>query len=97
MYSTLTESKIVTQLNIHVTPALEEKLRRSMRARGIRSKSETVRIAVDEGLERDRSGTVDFREWFGAARGEGEKLEPRVLYDVSARRTPSRWVPNRGP
>lgn len=60
----------MSQLNIHLTPAFEEKLRRFMRARGIKSKSEAVRIAVEEGLEREIPQRVDFREWVGMARGD---------------------------
>lgn len=38
----------MSQLNIHVTPAFERALRQFMRARGIKTKSEAVRAAVEE-------------------------------------------------
>jgi hypothetical protein len=38
----------MSQLNIHVTPAFDRALRRFMRARGIKTKSEAVRAAVEE-------------------------------------------------
>ncbi len=51
------------QLNINLTPSFEEKLERFMKIRGIPNKSDAVRIAVQEGLERSLAvqTTCDFR------------------------------------
>jgi len=57
----------MTQLNLHVTPEFQADLRRLQRLRGLRSKSEAVRLAVREALERDLRGAAraDFHEWLG--------------------------------
>lgn len=71
------------QLNINLTPAFEEALTKYMKIRGIRSKSEAVRVAVQEGLERSMAShrEVDFGSWLGSARGPGENLSPRFSSD----------------
>jgi hypothetical protein len=40
----------MSQLNIHMTEAFEKKLKRYMRVRGIKTKSDAVRTAVEESL-----------------------------------------------
>ena len=59
----------MTQLNINLTQDFETSLKRFMRLRGIRTKSEAIRLAVQEGVERslERAGRTSFREWLGAA------------------------------
>jgi hypothetical protein len=42
----------MSQLNIHMTPAFERALKKFMRAKGIKTKSEAVRIALQEAAER---------------------------------------------
>ena len=42
----------MSQLNIQMTPDFEAKLRKFMALRGLRTKSEAVRLAIDEGLTR---------------------------------------------
>lgn len=42
----------MSQLNIQMTPDFESKLRRFMAARGIKTKSEAIRQAVEESLAR---------------------------------------------
>jgi hypothetical protein len=71
------------QLNINLTPAFEETLLRYMQVRGIRSKSEAVRIAIQEGLERSVADQpkVDFGSWLGSALGAGENPAPRFNSD----------------
>jgi len=64
-----------------MTPTFEERLRRFMRARGIRSKSEAVRVAVEEGLQRVQGVVPDYREWLGLACGEGENPNLRFSSD----------------
>jgi len=73
----------MAQININLTPAFEENLARYMQIRGIRSKSEAIRIAVQEGLERSIAGQseVDFTSWVGSALGEGESVAPRFSSD----------------
>lgn len=69
----------MAQLNINQTPEFESDLHRLMRARKIRSKSEAVRIAVKETLQRTLEGTSSssYTDWIGLASGEGENLTPR--------------------
>lgn len=45
----------VAQLNINTTPSFEKALQRLMRLRGLTSKSEAVRLAVEEAAERAAS------------------------------------------
>lgn len=65
------------QLKINLSPAFEETLTRYMQVRGIRSKSEGVRIAVQEGLERSVAAqpSVNFTSWLGLALGQGENYQ----------------------
>lgn len=67
-------------MNINMTSALSQTLERFMRLRGIRTKSEAVRIALQEGLERSlatASKTTDFSLWIGAAKKADENPQPR--------------------
>jgi Arc/MetJ-type ribon-helix-helix transcriptional regulator len=59
----------MAQINVHVTPEFEQALGRLVRLRGLRSKSEAIRSAVLEALEREvgRGEKTDFRAWLGAA------------------------------
>jgi hypothetical protein len=58
----------VSQLNIHGTPSFERALRRLMRLRKLSTKSEAVRIAVEEAAARaERSSQrIDFSRLRGA-------------------------------
>ena len=69
----------MTQLNLHVSPEFEADLARFRDLRGIRSKSEAVRIAVREALERElaTSATVDFHDWIGLAAAAPQNPRPR--------------------
>lgn len=73
----------MSQLNINLTPAFEASLRRFMKARGLRTKSEAIRIAVEEGLQRVMAEKPlrDFAPWIGMARGPGEDPKPRFPTD----------------
>lgn len=73
----------MAQLNVHVTPDFEDALRRFMRVRGITSKSEAVRVAVKEGLERayTQDRQADFTAWIGLACSGSENPEPRFRSD----------------
>lgn len=59
----------MAQLNVHLTSEFEQDLRRFKDLRGLPSKSEAVRVAVREALEREirQPPRVDFREWLGLA------------------------------
>lgn len=70
---------MVTQLNIHVTPAFERALKRFMRLRGLSSKSEAVRIAVQDAAEREAGlrSAVDFTRLRGAGLDVAVNPHPR--------------------
>jgi Arc/MetJ family transcription regulator len=55
------------QMNLNLTAAFERDLARYMRRRGLKQKSEAVRVAVREALERlEAEGqATDFRVWLG--------------------------------
>ncbi len=58
----------MSQLNIHITPAFEQTLEKFMRIRKIRTRSDAIRIAVAEALERTMpSRAPDFSNWLGCA------------------------------
>lgn len=73
----------MAQLNVHITPEFDEALRRFMRLRGLENKSEAVRLAVWEGLERAEAGgrACDFGEWLGAAVEAPVNPRPRFSSD----------------
>jgi hypothetical protein len=57
----------MAQLNINMTDQFSANLRKYMRLRGIKNKSEAIRIAVKEGIERIlyESKPCDFKQWIG--------------------------------
>jgi hypothetical protein len=62
------------QLNIHMSPGFEQKLKRYMQVRQIKTKSDAVRTAVDEALQlAKKAPTVNLRDLYGA----GKKLRQR--------------------
>ena len=71
------------QLNLNMTPRFEASLKRFMKLRGLRSKSEAIRLAVEESLERSLKSTptTDFSTWLGIASGAGEDANPRFRTD----------------
>ena len=73
----------MAQLNLNMTPEFEEALRRFMRLRGIRAKSEAIRVAVREGVERSIGavGRSSFAPWLGAAARAPENPKPRFASD----------------
>ena len=63
----------MSQINLHTTPAFERALARLMKLRRIATKSEAIRVAVEEAASRAaRRGMADFRAW----RGMGTKTAP---------------------
>ncbi len=73
----------MAQLNLHVKPDFERDLARFMRLRGLDTKSEAIRLAVREGLERARGAGArkSFSSWAGAALGVRPNPEPRFPSD----------------
>ncbi len=69
----------MAQLNINQTPEFESDLQRLMRIRKIPTKSEAIRLAVRESLERSMQAApaADYREWLGLAKGKDENPQPR--------------------
>jgi Arc/MetJ family transcription regulator len=61
------QTAYMAQLNIHLDEALEANIRRFMRLSGIRTKSDAVRVALEEGVQRARrgAGRTEYREWLG--------------------------------
>lgn len=72
----------MAQLNVHLTSDFERDLRRFKDLRGLPSKSEAVRVAVREALEREirQPPRVDFRTWFGLARKAPLNPGPRFEF-----------------
>lgn len=72
----------MSQINLHTTPRFERALARLMKLRGLRSKSEAIRAAVEEAAQRAaRRPSADFREWIGLGkRGPGD-APPRFSSD----------------
>jgi len=79
----------MSQLNIHVSAAFEQKLKRFMRLRGIKTKSDAVRTAVDDALRlAQKAPTVPLRDLLGAAkllrqRPRGEWLSDDDLWGAN--------------
>jgi hypothetical protein len=53
----------MAQINLHTTPEFEENLAKLMRERGIRSKSEAIRIAVREAANDSEPPRPIERDW----------------------------------
>lgn len=73
----------MSQLNIHLTPDFEQKLSQYMKIRGIRTKSDAVRMAVQEAVEREQRlrQTPDFSSWIGLGKEAPENPSPRFNSD----------------
>lgn len=73
----------MAQLNMNTTSQFEETLARFMRLRGIRTKSEAIRVAVREGLELAvrTEGHTHFTSWLGAGNGGPLNPSPRFHSD----------------
>lgn len=68
----------MTQLNLRVTREFQELLTRYMRLRRIGSKSEAIRAAVAEGVQRlEGTSRCDFGAWVGAALEAPLNANPR--------------------
>lgn len=73
----------MSQLNIHLSPEFEQVLAEYMRLRGLRTKSDAIRLAVRESLERElrRHQTPDFSAWVGLGQRSPENPNPRFRSD----------------
>ncbi len=71
------------QLNIHLTPEFQKNLTEYMRLQRLRTKSEAVRHAVREALERARSQRrpADFTAWLGLGNRAPQNPHPRFPSD----------------
>lgn len=69
---------MATQLNLHMTPEFERDLDRLRKLRGLRTKSEAIRVAVAEAV---RGATVQpatrFSSWVGLASTGTPNPHPR--------------------
>src|SRR5436305_5480604 len=59
------QEPLMPQLNIHLTPEFEAALTEYMRLRRVRTKSDAVRLAIQEAVERERRHRVtpNFARW----------------------------------
>ena len=73
----------MAQLNINVTPRFDRAMERLMRLRGIATKSEAVRVAVQEAADRAEreSERYDFRRLVGLAKRSPLNPRPRFRSD----------------
>jgi hypothetical protein len=73
----------MSQINLHVKPAFESDLADFMGLRSVRTKSEAIRLAIREGLERARStpAGIRFTSWAGAGLAVTPNPEPRFRSD----------------
>jgi hypothetical protein len=69
----------MAQLNINMTASFERALARLMRVRGIKTKSDAVRLAVEEALAATarQATTTDFTTWIGLGRRAPLNPTPR--------------------
>jgi hypothetical protein len=66
------------QLNVNVTPEFERDLRKVMKDRGIKRKSDALRTLAREAAEKiERRKNYDFSELIGAALGGRENPNPK--------------------
>ncbi len=71
------------QLNIHLTPEFQRSLAEYMRLRHLKTKSDAIRQAIREALERERSRrqTPDFTTWVGLGNRAPLSPHPRFRSD----------------
>ena len=73
----------MSQINIHLTSEFEQALTEFMRLRQIKTKSDAIRAAVQEAVERERRRreTPDFSRWVGLATKAPQNPAPRFRSD----------------
>jgi Arc/MetJ-type ribon-helix-helix transcriptional regulator len=67
------------QMNLNVSPDFERQLARLMRLRQLTSKSEAIRVAVREAVERENRGGrgIEYSAWLGLAKQGRANPKPR--------------------
>lgn len=70
----------MTQLNLHVTPRFEKDLRQLMKVKHLKTKAETIRMAVKETLVHtiQHLRADDFSKWVGLAKQQ--PLNPKQRF-----------------
>lgn len=72
----------MSQINLHTTPDFERALARLMKARRFSTKSEAIRVAVQEATERAvRRSTPAFDGWLGQGNQAPIAPSPRFRTD----------------
>jgi Arc/MetJ-type ribon-helix-helix transcriptional regulator len=73
----------MSQMNIHLTREFEQTLAEFMRLRQFKTKSDAIRAAVQEAVERERRRREppDFSRWVGLGNQEPVNPAPRFLSD----------------
>ncbi len=73
----------MSHLNIHLTPELEKALSDYMHLRGIKIKSDAVRQALQEAVEREKGlrQIPDFTRWVGMGKVGPENPSPKFRSD----------------
>jgi len=73
----------MSQINVHLTADFEQALAELMRLRQIKTKSDAIRAAVQETLDRERRRKVtpDFSRWVGLGTKAPENPSPRFRSD----------------
>lgn len=73
----------MSQLNIHLTPDFEQALSEYMKLKRVKTKSDAVRLAVQEAVQRERGLPVvpDFSRWIGLALQVPGNPNPRFRSD----------------
>lgn len=57
----------MAQININVTPQLKKDIEKYMKVRGVKTKSDAIRLALREVVEQLTSQkSTDFQSWLGA-------------------------------
>ncbi|HBL30046.1 MAG TPA: hypothetical protein DD490_24675 [Acidobacteria bacterium] len=73
----------MSQINVHLTSEFEQALAEFMQLRQIKTKSDAIRAALKEALERARRHreAPDFSRWVGLGLQEPENPAPRFRSD----------------
>ena len=73
----------MAQFNINLTPEFEKDLETLMKKRGIETKSEAIRNAVHEAVEKlkKRKKEIDFESWLGWGLRVSPNSNPRFKSD----------------
>ena len=69
----------MAQLNINITPEFEKDLNKLMKSKQLKTKAETIRIAVKECLDQtmQKKNLVDFNTWIGKGNKKPTNKNPK--------------------